>query len=42
MLETILFCIVVYLIAAVPVMLLIWASLVLAHQDDLTRGVDPG
>jgi hypothetical protein len=38
MFEIILFCIVLYLIIAVPVTFLIWASLVLARQDDLTRG----
>jgi hypothetical protein len=38
--QIILLCILLYLIVALPVMFLVWASLVVAKDDDAMRGYD--
>jgi hypothetical protein len=38
--QIILLCILLYLIVALPLMFLVWASLVVAKDDDAMRGYD--
>lgn len=38
--EILFFCMAVYFILMLPVVLLIWAALIVAKQDDTVRGYD--